>query len=267
MRRLLIRPGAIGDCLLALPALEGLRAAYTEVWISSPLVPLIRFAQRVRSISSTGIDLVGVGDIPVPKRLTEELASFDSIVSWYGTQRAPFRAALQASGVSCEFLGALPPLDYPGHAATFFCQQAGVADGMPRIETADTVARDTVVIHPFSGGKQKNWPLARYRTLAAGLGCPVEWTAGPEEELPGAQRFEDLQELARWIRGARLYIGNDSGITHLAAASGVPTLALFGPTDPAKWAPRGPNVVVLRHQPLEELGVEQVRQTVSRLLG
>jgi ADP-heptose:LPS heptosyltransferase len=54
--------------------------------------------------------------------------------------------------------------------------------------------------------------------------------------------------LARWLARARLYAGNDSGITHLAAAVGTPVLALFGPTNPEVWAPRGPNVRVVRWQ-------------------
>ena len=64
--------------------------------------------------------------------------------------------------------------------------------------------------------------------------------------LEDAVRIDDLYELACWLARARLYIGNDSGITHLAAAAGTPVLALFGPTDPAVWAPRGPNVRVAR---------------------
>lgn len=64
--------------------------------------------------------------------------------------------------------------------------------------------------------------------------------------LPGAVRIDDLYLLACWLARARLYIGNDSGITHLAAAVGTPVLALFGPTDPAVWAPRGPHVRVVR---------------------
>jgi ADP-heptose:LPS heptosyltransferase len=74
---------------------------------------------------------------------------------------------------------------------------------------------------------------------------PVHWCAGPEEELPGASRFDDLYDLACWLARARLYIGNDSGPTHIAAAVGTPVVALFGPTDPHLWAPRGPHVRVL----------------------
>jgi len=59
-------------------------------------------------------------------------------------------------------------------------------------------------------------------------------------------RLDNLYELACWLARARLYIGNDSGITHLAAAVATPVLALFGPTDPSVWAPRGPNVRIAR---------------------
>ena len=45
---------------------------------------------------------------------------------------------------------------------------------------------------------------------------------------------------------AGLFLGNDAGVSHLAAATGAPTLALFGPTDPALWAPVGPRVATLR---------------------
>jgi heptosyltransferase III len=76
---------------------------------------------------------------------------------------------------------------------------------------------------------------------------PVKWCAGEEDPpLHGAVRIDDLYELACWLAKARLYIGNDSGITHLAAAVGTPVLALFGPTDPEVWAPRGQNVRVGR---------------------
>ncbi|MCB1102996.1 MAG: hypothetical protein KDL10_11560, partial [Kiritimatiellae bacterium] len=55
-----------------------------------------------------------------------------------------------------------------------------------------------------------------------------------------------LSEVVHLFRSAGRYIGNDSGITHLAAACGVPTLAIFGPTDPAVWAPLGAHVTVIR---------------------
>ena len=75
----------------------------------------------------------------------------------------------------------------------------------------------------------------------------VHWCCGPEDpQLDGAVRIENLYELACWLARARLYIGNDSGITHLAAAVGTPVLALFGPTDARVWAPRGAHVRIAK---------------------
>jgi ADP-heptose:LPS heptosyltransferase len=75
-----------------------------------------------------------------------------------------------------------------------------------------------------------------------------EAAAAPLRALPGAvvARNRPLRELGAILARAGLYVGNDSGITHLAAAWGAPTLALFGPTDPAVWAPLGPRVTSLR---------------------
>jgi ADP-heptose:LPS heptosyltransferase len=129
----------------------------------------------------------------------------------------------------------------------FFAQQAGAPLGaIPRIDPGRVERRASVVIHPFSGSARKNWPLASFEEVARRLPLPVEWTAGPEEMLPSATRFENLFDLARWLAGAKLYLGNDSGITHLAAAVGVAVVALFGTASPDIWAPRGDNVQVLR---------------------
>jgi ADP-heptose:LPS heptosyltransferase len=139
---------------------------------------------------------------------------------------------------------------------------------VPRIRISIASQRESVAIHPFSGSKRKNWPLAGYQELARRLSPKkVEWVVGPEEQLEGAHRFEKLDELAAWLGGAKLYIGNDSGITHLAAALGIPTLALFGPTDPAKWAPRGENVRVLHAPTMTELSVEGVLETAREMIG
>jgi ADP-heptose:LPS heptosyltransferase len=128
------------------------------------------------------------------------------------------------------------------------------------------------VIHPFSGSASKNWPLERYRDLARWVErrLPVHWCAGPEEPLEGATRFEDLYELACWLGGARMYIGNDSGITHLAAAVGTPVVALYGLTDPRVWAPRGPEVrVVAAGAPgdsIDRIALDDVRSVVNDVL-
>jgi hypothetical protein len=251
VRRLAIRPGAIGDFIVSLPALESLRTDYFEVWAPSPNVPLVRFADRVRSIASTGLDLLGIAD--PPGSLLDALRQFDSIVSWYGTNRPEFRELMQSLGFPCRFFPALPPETATIHATDFYLDQVrelcdSICSPIPRIPCR--VPRDDfAAIHPFSGSPRKNWPLAKFRQLARGLErtMPVRWCAGPDDPpLAGAVRIDDLYELACWLAGARLYAGNDSGITHLAAAVGTPVLALFGPTDPAIWAPRGENVRVAR---------------------
>ena len=251
MRRLVIRPGAIGDFIMALPALECLRADYLEIWTAGPNVPLARFADCVRSIASTGLDLLGITE--PSGRLLEELRSFDSIVSWYGANRPDFRELVGSLGLPVTFHCALPPLESTMHAVDFYMQQVGGGPGaIPRIRCEEK-RENFAVIHPFSGSPGKNWRLEKFRTVAPSLErvMPVRWCAGPDDPpLEGAVRIEDLYELACWLAGARLYLGNDSGITHLAAAVGTPVLALFGPTDPAIWGPRGPNVRIARFEPL-----------------
>ena len=251
VRRLLIRPGAIGDFIVSLPAMECLRDGYLEVWAATPNVALACFADRARSIASTGLDLLGVSD--PPESLVVELRGFDSIISWYGANRPEFRESVAALGLPFIFLRALPAESQAQHATDFYLDQvrtlaACVSDGVPRIPL-HVEKEDYAVIHPFSGSAKKNWPLDRFRALAARLQhiMPVRWCAGPEDPpMENAIRIDSLYELASWLAKARLYIGNDSGITHLAAAVGTPVLALFGPTDPAVWAPRGPHVRVAR---------------------
>ena len=219
MRRLLIRPGAIGDVILSLPALESARAEYTEVWAPRATLPLIRFADRTRAIADTGLDLVGV-----TTTTCSLLDGFDSIYSWYGTARPEFR----------EAVAHLP--------FTFFPAQS-LPESPPRIEVPPTTRQDFAIIHPYSSSPRKNWPIENFRAVAAQL-TRVEWCE------PG--RIDDLYELGRWISTAKLYIGNDSGISHLAAAVGTPVIAIFVSTDPRVWAPRGDFVTVLENPSVDE---------------
>ncbi|MEO5925933.1 MAG: glycosyltransferase family 9 protein [Bryobacteraceae bacterium] len=228
MRRLLIRPGAIGDFILSLPTLEAARAEYTEVWAPRPVLPLIRFANATRAIIDTGIERVGV----VEGTRVAALDTFDSIYSWYGTNHPEFREAVR--DLPFTFFPALPP-----------------SPGIPIIPVPQLPMSDFVVIHPFASNVGKRVPLDHFRRLATELECPIRWLAGPEESLEEAERFDDLYELACWLSTARLYIGNDSGISHLAAAVGVPTLAIFLTSDPQVWAPRGPHVRVLERPSFE----------------
>lgn len=258
MRRLVIRPGGIGDFIVSLPALECLKTDYYEVWTRSETVPLVRFADRARSIASAGLDLLAVTE--PPQRLIDDLRGFDSIVSWYGANRPEFRAEVERLALPFTFFPALPPEGAGVHAVDYYLEQARTlgacaSDGIPHIvcpsDTEDAAAENFIVIHPFSGSPRKNWPLENFGRMAQRLGMAtrVYWCYGPNDpQEDEAVRIEDLYELACWLSKASLFIGNDSGITHLAAAVGTPVLAFFGPTDPAVWAPRGPDVRIGRFE-------------------
>jgi ADP-heptose:LPS heptosyltransferase len=90
--------------------------------------------------------------------------------------------------------------------------------------------------------------MEMFRSVAEKLGrtMPVHWLCGPEENLADAVRISDLYDLACWLRGARIFVGNDSGISHLAAAVGTPVMAFFRASNPRVWAPRGLAVDVVQ---------------------
>jgi ADP-heptose:LPS heptosyltransferase len=138
------------------------------------------------------------------------------------------------------------------------------------------------LLHPGSGGPSKRWPLDRFLDLADWLraqGHPVGVLTGPAEEEEFeetcgnsgfvAVRPPNLNALAGVLASASLYIGNDSGPTHLAAALGVPTVALFGPTDPRIWGPRGRRVLLVtaRTDDITSLTLADVVVATERILG
>jgi hypothetical protein len=174
VRRLIIRPGAIGDFVVSLPALECLRSDYLEVWTAAPNVSLARFADRARAISSTGLDLVGVAE--PPPALLDTLHGFDSIVSWYGTNRGEFRDAV--AGLPFTFFTALPR-DGSVHATNFYLEQVRsitncASDGIPRIR-CEVEREDFAVIRSRRPAARQRDALRRplRACLLAGSGAPV----------------------------------------------------------------------------------------------
>lgn len=111
-----------------------------------------------------------------------------------------------------------------------------------------------IVAHVGAGSRIKRWPLARWEEFSRATGARLiageveleqfEPTERESFDRAGGRYVEHLEELARTIEGAGVFVGCDSGPTHLAAQLGVPTVALFGPTSPRKWSPVGPAVVV-----------------------
>jgi hypothetical protein len=127
----------------------------------------------------------------------------------------------------------------------------------------------TWVIHPGSGSKKKNWPFKNFLQISSYIqnhGMKVLWVLGPADESIKPPSREPvlknpaLTDLAIILSCCKRYIGNDSGISHLAAATGCQSIVLFGPSDPIVWAPRGPRVKVLRspEEEIDRLSVEDV---------
>jgi ADP-heptose:LPS heptosyltransferase len=195
------------------------------------------------------------------------LASADAVVAF--TRSAP---ALEALGRRARRLVARNPAPPAGgpHASPWL---AGALEELgidPRGEPAplrftDAERREAealtkalppgfLAVHPGSGSPAKNWPLDRFADAARRLSPDRPWllVLGPAEDEveppPGAvvARSWGLRTLGATLASAGLFLGNDSGVAHLAAACGTRTLALFGPTDPAQWAPVGPFVAGLR---------------------
>jgi len=123
--------------------------------------------------------------------------------------------------------------------------------------------RQMIILHPGSGSKKKVWPVERFLEIShhlrehlrsrllvvigpAELGETQKAFEGMEPHPPIFAKGLSLVQLASVMEGCRAFIGNDSGISHMAAALGIPVLAVFGPTDPEVWSPRGGKVVVIR---------------------
>jgi heptosyltransferase-3 len=141
-------------------------------------------------------------------------------------------------------------------------------------------------VHPGSGGLQKNWPIENFLALAERLRQekaaapffilgPVEKEVRPEiRALIRGLGFPILEEvtptlLAGALSRSAAYLGNDSGVTHLASCLNLPTLALFGTTDPRLWGPIGRKTVILHSPdgPWQTLTVEAVLRECLGLLA
>jgi ADP-heptose:LPS heptosyltransferase len=172
---------------------------------------------------------------------------------------------------------ALPPVGIPAGEIDVPPLLPSEAEGAPAAEIAAALPRRFVALHPGSGSASKNWPAARFAELARSL-APSRWllVRGPADDdaastlagVPGAVVARDLplRALAALLGRAGAYVGNDSGVTHLAAAAGAPTVALFGATDARVWAPPGPAVrVVDCGSAMDGASVETVRSAIADL--
>lgn len=275
MRTLAIHVGGLGDFILALPALEHLaKDGPLELAGNRERLELAVASGIARAAHHTDdMDFSSVFSEP-SDRLRIFLRRFDRAIVWMrddGVIASAFRNA--GVGLVQCFPG-LPPETWKRHAADYYASCVGLdASPRPRLALGNFSCANDAVLHPGSGSVAKNWPFERFLALASSLrelGLRVRWCLGPAEEgfrVPAQDdilRELPLISLAHAIAQARICVGNDSGIAHLAAALGRPTVAIFGPTDPEQWAPRGPRVQIRRGDPWPAL--EAVWEAVQTFL-
>ncbi len=264
---------------------------------------------RVRSLDASGMAQWFVPCRVWPERERSDIAAFDLILSYLSDADGVVQANLRAAGakrvVACQAI-ACSPIVASGHAADHFLRPVtdlgistpvGAAPLLPWPEALREQGRHwlkglglaggVISLHPGSGSSRKNWPVEQFVLLAdcvrRSMSAQPLFILG-EADAAAARTLlrlapavpvltnRTLQEVASVLAVSRGYAGNDSGITHLAAALGVPVVALFGPTDAAMWGPRGANVVMLRgREPTSEafagITPHTVLEALTRLMN
>ena len=282
-RILVIRGGAIGDFILTLPTLKALRdkfpAAAIEILGYKHIAAIAEnrfYANAVRSIEYAALSGFFARGGELDPELCCYFAGFDLVISYLFDPDNIFEANLRKAGVRQIIAG--PATIRAGSLAsrqlTLPLQKLGIeiADYAPRVFPSKQdrefarnfligLGSSVVALHPGSGSVTKNWPLDLWielgdellgqdrRLLVVGGEADQSQLATLQSHWREPQvRFANnltLPHLAAVLADC-VFVGHDSGVSHLAAAAGANCLLLFGPTDPAVWAPEGDNVRVLR---------------------
>jgi len=307
-RILVIRGGAIGDFILTLPALKALRdarpQAHMEILGYKHIAALAEkrfYAQAVHSIEYGPLARFFARNTELPAELADHFASFDLIVSYLYDPDRIFETNLRRCGVENLICGPGRIVENAGHAARQLARPIeelgiNVVDFAERIfpsvedrefarEFLVSVPQPIVAIHPGSGSHEKNWPLEnwiglfspdnRFTDLERLLVISGEADEAQTDQLKREWKKRDVR-FARSLPLPRLaavlersiFIGHDSGISHLAAAAGANCILLFGPTDPDVWAPRNDNVQILRapNGRIDDLRIETVEAALAAAL-
>ncbi len=279
---LFIRGGAIGDFILTLPAIELVRSSFPDVEIDilgyesiATLAVEAGLADRVRSIEHASLAPFFAPGAPLEPDLCAFFASFDVVVSYLYDPDGIFQANLERAGVETLLTGPYrmneaPPFIHSAHQLALPLEQLALFLEDPFVELSygpvEPGAVAQVAVHPGSGSPSKNWSLENWAEIVRRLAChhpglEILVIAGEAEaetapifggllEKLGIRhdfaRDRSLGEIARLLSSARLFLGHDTGIAHLAASTGRPGIAVFGPTNPEIWAPRHPEFSVVQ---------------------
>jgi heptosyltransferase III len=291
MNILILRGGALGDLILTLPALAGIRNGYPnafiELWGRFPQAELTQpqYADRVRNL-----DRAEVAQLFVKQERPPQIGSFDLAVTFLSDPDSTIAANLRAAGIP-RVVSISPMVQGGQHASDQFARALDEL-GLPRpgspvfIQlTKGPVTQRQLAFHIGSGSERKNWPLPCWSELIRSVAdhfddfLVVSGEADADRlaafkahnQIPGLRVFhnENLRDLASDLAVSRVFIGHDSGVTHLAAAIGLPTIALFGPTHPKIWRPLGPRVRVVASLDgkMESIRVQEVERELATLLA
>ena len=289
---ILFHQGALGDWALTLPLLRALPPPLVLVapWSRSALAARLLEMVEPFDIERPECSRLYTSQSPLDRDgpLAAHLRRAHLVISFVSSPGDPWGFNVQGLAPKARllFVHPRPPADWPGHVCDWHLHQLQ-AQGLEVAQcpvAIRTNPRGPIVVHPGSGGQAKCWGLERFEALIellrnAGRSVQVilgevehtTWDSGIlahwQDDL-GARVVWMLDELCTALEAAGRFVGNDSGPTHLSAQLGIPTLALFGPTNPAIWAPRGPRVQVLAPPepgPIAWLSVQTVVE--SDLLG
>jgi len=270
----ILHPGALGDLVSIFPLIRQLRRRFQRMALLAQgslgrLAVAEELVDSWYSIESAWTASLFTGKPSAVARSI--LSSFASILA-FSSSEALATCLRDIFGRNAYCLSARPPPDQRIHVAdyvkTHFLSWGLMAEGEEhRMETPDDpenssvrpeiIGARVVMLHPGAGSLRKRWPLEGYLKVAELLqdaGKIPQFIIGPAEEdvlipiLKTTFPFhcpENSIELLSLLRSASAYIGNDSGVSHLAAWVGVPAVVIFGPSDPLRWAPRGRSVRIV----------------------
>ena len=261
------------------------------------------YAQTVRSVEYGPLARFFADKSELPAELADYFARFDLIISYLYDPERVFEKNLRRCGVQNLLCGPAKIVENDGHAARQLArpiEELGIEVPnlteiiFPSIEDRafardfiGTLPQPIVAIHPGSGSLQKNWPLENWIALFSEDG---EFSVGECSSLViisgeadnaqvGQLEVEWSGQNVRFVKNLPLpqvaalveraiFIGHDSGVSHLAAAAGANCILLFGPTNPDVWAPKNNNVQVLRapNDRMSDLRIEQVKAAMDAVL-
>lgn len=259
------------------------------------------YAEAVRSIHDSEVATLFAEPLPdlrVDPPMAYYFRGFDLVVSFLRDSNDHLKQNIRSSVPKTLFIR--PPLENRVHAALQFLatlELLGIRSEnvLPRLRplpNARDTARDIlpsifsepssfpIALHPGSGSARKNWSTRGFSETIRWIKNETEYEAilitGEADAQPSLRLHQELgsdcplelhqlplQQLVSVLQSCRLLIGNDSGVSHLAAAAGIPVLALFGPTSPEVWRPLGNRVRILR---FEHATPERVYEEIRELL-